>query len=148
MNFLLSFLFLLFLGNLFIPTITCAQERDTSRTLDLKQKEERELRIDFNRQQMRPMSGGEMTEMGTYNMPSETQFYEIPFRAQEDLDRAVEAYREEIREKGPAWLWRTLRTISPFINNQFGFGVYDIYDLPIVERDNPGFQSKNEDKKE
>lgn len=124
----------------FLPAAMLAQDRDTTRQeLEIEQD-----RRDLNLQQYldRSMSGGMMTEMGTYQVPEETQYYIPPFKGQEYLDMAVEAYRKELEQRiGPDWLSQFFRTISPFIHNEFEFGVYQIYDLPIVERDHPHFQS-------
>lgn len=87
-----------------------------------------------------------MNEMGSYQVPEETEYYQPPFKGQEYLDMAVEAYQEELEKQiGPDWLSRFMRAVSPFINNQFEFGFYQIYDLPVVERDNPLFQSYTDD---
>lgn len=123
------------------PALTMAQEKDTTRQeLNI---DDRDRRINLQLQQLdRPMSGGIMTEMGTYGVPEETEYYTPPFKGQEYLDMAVEAYRKELEKSiGPDWLSKFFRTVSPFVNNEFEFGVYQIYDLPIVERDNPLFQS-------
>ncbi len=75
-------------------------------------------------------------------MPEETQYYTPPFKGQYYLDLAVEAYRQEQRDKlGLNWLFGFLNAIAPYVNNQFQFGVYRINDLPVVARDNPMFQS-------
>jgi len=90
-----------------------------------------------------------LPESGVFDVPEETQYYTPPFKGQYYLDLAVEAYREEQEDKlGLNWLFNFLNVISPFVNNRFEFGVYRINDLPVVERDNPLFQSHNGDKKQ
>ncbi|NGP76901.1 hypothetical protein G3570_09670 [Balneolaceae bacterium YR4-1] len=85
-----------------------------------------------------------LPESGVFGVPEETEYYVIPFKGQEYLDMAVEALREEQRDKlGLNWLFRFLNAISPYVNNQFQFGVYRINDMPVVARDNPLFQSHN-----
>ncbi|GAA5520331.1 hypothetical protein LQ318_01275 [Aliifodinibius salicampi] len=138
------FLLLLFFG--VIPTITFAQETDTTRQEIEPEQEERKLNMQSKFD--RSMSGGIMSEMGSYEVPSETEYYTPPFKGQEYLDMAVEAYRKELeRSIGPDWMWQFMKTVAPYINNQFEFGVYQIYDLPIVDRDNPLFQSDSNNKK-
>lgn len=138
------FFLLLLLG--VIPVITLAQETDTTRQEIEPEQEERKLNMQSKFD--RSMSGGIMSEMGSYEVPSETEYYTPPFKGQEYLDMAVEAYRKELeRSIGPDWMWQFIKTVSPYINNQFEFGVYQIYDLPIVDRDNPLFQSDSNNKK-
>lgn len=98
----------------------------------------------------REMGGGRMTEMGSYKVPEESVPYVPPFKGQEYLDMAVEAYRRQLENDiGPNWLWKFLDTISPYIHNEFEFGVYQIYDQPVVDRDNPLFESyRNKDRKQ
>lgn len=131
---------------LFAPVLVVAQETDTT-----KQEIDQEVRqrsINLNQRFDRSMSGGVMTEMGTYNVPDDKQFYKPPFKGQEYLDQAVEAYREEIKNQiGNGWYWNVLRAISPFINNKFEFGVYRIYDWEPIDRDNPLQKSYNSSEK-
>lgn len=131
---------------LFVLVLVVAQETDTT-----KQEIDQEIRqrsINLNQRFDRSMSGGVMTEMGTYNVPDDKQFYKPPFKGQEYLDQAVEAYREEIKNQiGNGWYWNVLRAISPFINNQFEFGVYRIYDWEPIDRDNPLQKSYNSNEK-
>ncbi|MDX1585253.1 MAG: hypothetical protein R3222_00860 [Balneolaceae bacterium] len=85
-----------------------------------------------------------LPESGVFEVPEETEYYVIPYKGQHYLDMAVEALREEQRDKlGLNWLFRFLNAISPYVNNQFQFGVYRINDMPVVARDNPLFQSHN-----
>jgi hypothetical protein len=129
-----------------IPVLTLAQETDTTRQEIEPEQEEQKLNMQSKFD--RSMSGGIMSEMGSYEVPSETEYYTPPFKGQEYLDMAVEAYRKELeRSIGPDWMWQFMKTVSPYINNQFEFGVYQIYDLPIVDRDNPLFQSHGNDEK-
>lgn len=138
------FFLLLLLG--MIPVLTQAQEVDTTRQ-EIKPEQE-EQKLNMQSKFDRSMSGGIMSEMGSYEVPSETEYYTPPFKGQEYLDMAVEAYRKELEKSiGPDWMWQFMKTISPYINNQFEFGVYQIYDLPIVERDNPLFQSDSNNEK-
>ena len=93
--------------------------------------------------------------VGSYNLPESgvfpevpsTRYYEFPFMGQFYLDMAVEAYREEQRDKlGLNWLFRFLDAISPYVNNRFQFGFYGIEDMGTpIRRDNPLFQSYGED---
>lgn len=88
------------------------------------------------------MGSYSLPQSGVFEMPEETQYYTPPFKGQYYLDLAVAAYREEQKDKlGLNWLFRFLGAIAPYVNNQFEFGVYRINDMPIVERDNPLFQS-------
>lgn len=131
---------------LFAPTLVSAQETDT--TTQQIERDEQQRRIILDRQFDRSMSGGAMTEMGTYNVPDDKQFYKFPFKGQEYLDQAVEAYRENIKNQpGNGWYWDVLRAISPFINNEFEFGVYGIHDWDPVDRDNPLQKSYNSKEK-
>ena len=136
-------------GALFImPAISRAQEVDTTKKeLNIEQREAPQS-LDTNMD--REMGGGRMTEMGSYHVPEESVPYVPPFKGQEYLDMAVEAYRQQLKNDiGANWLWKFLDTISPYINNEFEFGVYQIYDQPVVDRDNPLFESyKNNDKKQ
>lgn len=130
------------------PYIAAAQEVDTTRQdLDLEQDEPSPqfLHPGFDR----PATGGVMTEMGSYEVPEETEYYQPPFKGQEYLDMAVEAYRKELEKHiGPDWLSQFMRAVSPFINNQFEFGFYQIYDMnSTVDRDNPLFKSYTDDEK-
>lgn len=85
-----------------------------------------------------------LPQSGVFEMPDETQYYTPPFKGQYYLDLAVEAYRQEQKDKlGLNWLFQFLNAIAPYVNNQFEFGVYRINDMPVVERDNPLFQSHN-----
>lgn len=129
-----------------LPALAAAQEKDTTKQkLNLEPEQEQTLQQpEFDRS----ASGGLMTEMGSYQVPEETQYYSPPFKGQEYLDKAVEAYRKELEKRmGNKWFWKFLDTISPYINNEFEFGVYQIYDLPVVERGNPLFQSYQNDQK-
>lgn len=124
-----SFLFL-------FPLLTLAQENDSTR---------QEIRLDDERREIilrgqfdRSMSGGIMTEMGAYQVPTEKQYYVHPFKGQYYLDLAVEAYRKELENRiGDDWYWQFLKAISPYINNQFQFGFYNMYDIEFVDRDHP-----------
>lgn len=129
-----------------LPVIVAAQEVDTTKQeLNLEPEPEQLLQ---QPQFDRLGSGGLMTEMGSYQVPEETQYYQPPFKGQEYLDMAVEAYRKELEKRiGNNWFWQLLDTISPYVYNQFEFGVYQIYDQPVVDRDNPLFKSYQNDEK-
>lgn len=90
-----------------------------------------------------------LPESGVFSYPERVEPYREPFMGQYYLDIAVEILRKEQEGKlGKMWM-QILRTVAPFVNMQFQFGVYDIEDLPIVDRDNPLFQSyQNPEKKE
>lgn len=124
-----------------LPNLAWGQDTDTTRQeLDFEQ-EERDLNL-----QNRSTSGGIMTEMGTYQMPSETQYYKRPFKGQEYLDMAVEAYRKEIENRmGEGWYWQFLKTVSPFIRLELG--AFQTLQMQYVDRDNPLFRSYNSDEK-
>lgn len=80
--------------------------------------------------------------MGTYQVPTEKQYYIPPFKGQYYLDMAVEAYRKELENRiGDDWYWQFLKAISPYINNQFQFGFYNMYDIEFVDRDHPLLES-------
>jgi hypothetical protein len=94
------------------------------------------------------MGNYSLPQSGVFEMPEETQYYTHPFQGQYYLDLAVEAYRKEQKDKlGLSWLFQFLNAVSPFVNNRFEFGVYQINDMPVVGRDNPLFQSHNSDEK-
>ncbi len=127
-----------------VPSLVSAQETDTTR--QSVEMEEREKALELKYKINRPASEGMLTESGVHEVPEPTEYYTPPFKGQYYLDKAVEAYRKELKERmGPDWLYKFFRVISPFVNNRFEFGVYQIYDMPIVERDNPLFQSNNSD---
>jgi len=112
-----------------------AQQTDTSRI-------EKELRLERNFPQPyhseRSANNFLLPSSGTYGVPEPTEYYTPPFKGQEYLDYAVEAYRKELEDSiGNTLLFRFISKIAPFVNNRFEFGVYKIYDLPIVERDHP-----------
>jgi hypothetical protein len=123
------------------PLNGIAQETDTTR-ISIEQDEEAEAPIRLDQQYNRSVSGGALTDMGTYNVPDPTQYYHAPFEAQDELDRAVEAYRKEMEEN---WYWHFLRAVSPYI--RLHLGVRDFNTLQIVGRDNPLFQSYQSDEK-
>ncbi|HLR24783.1 MAG TPA: hypothetical protein VK112_02875 [Fodinibius sp.] len=131
-----------------VPALAIAQEKDTTRKeLNV---EPQKTPVNLQPRMDRELSGGAMTEMGSYKVPEETEYYNPPFKGQEYLDMAVEAYRKELENRiGSDWFWKFLDTISPYIYNGFEFGVYQINDQPVVERDNPLFQSyKSKEKRQ
>ncbi|NIT60153.1 MAG: hypothetical protein GWN00_29245 [Aliifodinibius sp.] len=131
-----------FVGGLLLamPMDSFAQETDTTR-ISIDQ-DEAEAPIQLDQQYSRSVSGGALTDMGTYTVPSSTQYYHAPFEAQDELDRAVEAYRKEMEKN---WYWHFLRAVSPYI--RLHLGVRDFNSLQIVGRDNPLFQSYQSDEK-
>lgn len=122
-----------------LPGLCFGQDQDTTRqNLDFEQ-EQRDLNL---RQFDRSMSGGMMTEMGTYQIPSENQYYKPPFKGQQYLDQAVEAYRKEIENKvGEGRFWQFLKAVSPFIK----LGAFQTLELEYPDRDNPLWQSYSND---
>lgn len=124
---------------LFIPTIMAAQETDTTK-VNIEQDQESDRTINLNQQFERPATGGILTEMGTYQVPSETQYYQRPFKGQEYLDMAVEAYRKEMEQRvGDNWYWQFLKTVSPYIRLELG--AFQTMQMQYVDRDNPLFES-------
>lgn len=77
-----------------------------------------------------------MPKTGQFNVPEPKQYYTPPFKGQKYLEIALEAYYKKW-EGGKSLLYQFINTVAPFIDNQFEFAVYQIYDLPIVERDQP-----------
>lgn len=131
---LFCFLFLL------VSHFAYAQQADsTRRTFFMNPESESRT---FRPHSERTIGSLTIPESGVYEMPEETQYYTPPFKGQYYLDLALQAYREEQRDKlGMNWLFGFLNAIAPYVNNQFQFGVYRINDLPVVARDNPLFQS-------
>lgn len=126
----------------FLPALALAQETDTTRQSVELEKRKQALKLKY--QLDRAASEGMLTESGVHAVPEPTTYYSPPFKGQEYLDKAVEAYRRELEERmGPDWLYNFFRAVSPFVNNKFEFGVYQMYDLPVVDRENPLFQSNN-----
>lgn len=123
------------------PNLSWAQDTDTTRQeLDFEQ-EQRNIML-----QDRSLSGGIMSEMGTYQVPNETQYYKHSFKGQEYLDEAVEAYRREIENRmGDSWYWQFLKTVSPFIRLELG--AFQTLEMQYVDRDNPLFRSYNSKEK-
>ncbi|PAU95788.1 hypothetical protein CK503_01635 [Aliifodinibius salipaludis] len=117
-----------------------AQERDTTSTT-IEQDEEDDTSIQLDQQYNRSVSGGALTDMGTYDVPSSKQYYQAPFEAQKELDQFMEEYRKEMEESN---YWHFLRAISPYI--RLHLGVSDFNQLQIVGRDNPLWQSYSNDK--
>jgi len=129
----------------FVPLLVWAQEADTTK----KEIKSAKRNLHLQRQLDRSVSGGKMTRMGSYDVPTETQYYQRPFKGQKYLDEAVKAYRENIKNSWEDnWYWQFLKTVSPYINNTFEFGFYNT-DVPFVDRDNPLFQSyKSKEKRQ
>ncbi len=122
-----------------------AQETDTTSVI-IEDGREAQRDLNFERRFDRSVTGGSMTEMGTYSIPNETQYYHAPFEGQESLDRAVEAYLQEMENRmGENWYWQFLKAVSPYI--KLHLGVSDFNTLQFVDRDNPLFRSYNSDEK-
>lgn len=116
-----------------------AQQADTTkRTLEINPKPESFIDRPHTERRM-----GEfiLPESGIFEYPEPTRYYQAPFMGQYYLDVAVAALREEQRNRLDGTWMKVLRAIAPFVNMQFQFGVYEIYDIPVVDRDNPLFQS-------
>lgn len=117
-----------------ITGIASAQQSDTTQT---KEKLETQRKAMQQYHSERSTHGYVLTESGTYDVPEPTEYYTPPFTGQESLDRAVAAYRKELENSiANTNVFQIIAKIAPFITNQFQFGFYQIYDLPIVERDN------------
>ncbi len=126
------------------PGVSFAQETDTTlQKLELEKRKQRSLDLQQNTE--RSMSGGMMTKMGTYDIPSEGQYYHPPFMGQKYLDKAVEAYREELEEMGGGWFWNFLRSVSPYVRVQFA--PLDGPAMQFPDRDNPLWKSYTDDSK-
>lgn len=130
-----------------LPHTVTAQEKDSTKVkLDLDKDSARTYPLD--RRFDRSLSGGMMTEMGMYKVPSETQYYQAPFKGQDYLDMAVKAYREQLKEGiGNNWYWNFLKAVSPYISLELG--AFQTMQMEYVDRTNPLFQSyKDPDKKQ
>lgn len=139
------FILVVLAGVLFVvyPEPAAAQETDTTNVV-LDPEDDEEAPIQLDRGYERSVSGGSLTDMGTYQVPGRNQYYIPPFEAQKELDQFMEEYREEMKKN---WYWQFLRATSPFI--RLHLGVRDFNTLDIVGRDNPLFQSyKNKQKRQ
>ena len=122
-----------------------AQQSDTSQTQKRKL-EERRVQQPYHSE--RSANSFLLEESGTYGVPEPKEYYRPPFNGQESLDRAVEAYRKELEDSiANSPLFQLLGKVAPFITNQFEFGFYRIYDLPIVERDHPALYPQTDTEK-
>ena len=129
-----------------LPLTGLAQETDPDTTEVELGEDETERRIILNQQFDRPMSGGSLTEMGTYDVPRENQFYQRPFKGQKYLDMAVEAYREQLKNQvGNNWYWQFLKAVSPYIRLELG--AFQTMEMQYVDRDNPLFRSYRDPEK-
>lgn len=137
------FLMLIVLGGFLfaVPEDGAAQEIDSTR-ISIEPDEETDTPIQLDQQYSRSVSGGALTDMGTYNVPSASQYYRAPFEAQKELDQFVEEYQKEMEKSA---YWHFLRAVSPYI--RLHLGVSDFNQLQIVGRDNPLFQSYQSDEK-
>jgi hypothetical protein len=135
--------FLLMIMVTLLPLITYAQETDTTRQ-EIDINEQRNRLLNIRQQSDRSMSGGQMSDMGTYNVPTEGQYYDRPFMGQFYLDKAVEAYRRETESNiNGGWFWQFLKTVSPFIRLQMG--PLEMPEMEYVDRDNPLWRSYTDD---
>lgn len=136
-----QFLFVAFVGGFLLgaPLQSVAQETDTS-DVTIEQDDESDATIQLDQQYNRSVSGGSLTEMGTYDVPSSTQYYQAPFEAQKELDQFMEEYRKEMKESA---YWNFLKAVSPYIRLHLGVRSYN--NLDIVGRDNPLWQSHSND---
>lgn len=136
---------LLWCSLLVTPLVMAGQETDTTQ-IEIKQDQESDRTVNLDQQFDRSATGGILTEMGTYQVPSETQYYQRPFKGQEYLDMAVEAYRKEMEQQvGNNWYWQFLKTVSPYIRLELG--AFQTMQMQYVDRDNPLFESYKDDEK-
>ena len=128
-----------------MPLLSSAQETDST-SIDIADEPEESRNINLGRQFDRPITGGDLTEMGTFSVPRENQYYQRPFKGQEYLDLAVQAYRREL-ESGidGGWFWRFLKTVSPYIRMELG--AFETMQLQYIDRDHPAFDSYKSDEK-
>lgn len=123
-----------------------AQQADSTKRTFFLRPESKSL--NYSPHSERSIGSYSLPQSGVFEMPEETQYYIPAFKGQYYLDLAVEAYREEQKDKlGLNWLFKFLNAISPYVNNRFEFGVYRINDMPVVERENPLFKSHNSSEK-
>ncbi|TYP94907.1 hypothetical protein LX73_0200 [Fodinibius salinus] len=128
-----------------MPLCSLSQEQDTTkRDIERNPKANRSLNLDTP--QDRSVSLGAMSEMGTYDVPEPNPYhYERPFMGQKHLDRAMKAYREQMKEEfGENWsslMW----VANSFINLQFGPSQSS--ELSYPDRGNPLWQNYTSDKK-
>lgn len=140
-----SLSFGIFICCLLFTISASAQETDTA-AVEIDDERETRQMFDLDRQFDRSVSGGSMTEMGTYTIPSETQYYHPPFEGQKALDRAVDAYLQEMEDRmGGNWYWQFLKTVSPYV--KLHLGVPEFNPMQYVDRDNPLFESYKSDEK-
>lgn len=124
-----------------------SQQSDTTQTTEEIELEEQPFPQPYHSE--RSTNNFLLPSSGTYGVPEPTEYYTPPFMGQKHLDAAVEAYRKRLKEGlGNSLLFQFISKIAPFVNNQFEFGVYRIYDLPIVERDHPLLYPQVENKLE
>ena len=113
-----------------------AQQTDTSQTREELELQEKKVSQPYHSE--RSSGNYILSKSGTYGVPEPTEYYTPPFKGQESLDKAVEAYHEELDNSvANTAFFQLLGKIAPFIMNRFEFGFYQIYDMPIVERDHP-----------
>ncbi len=129
-RFLCSFLLLLFV---LLIQMGHAQQSDTTEAIKELEQEEAFFQPYHSERSVENMY---MTETGTFGIPEPKQYYTPPFMGQKYLEAALAEYYEKLKEE-KSLLYRFINAVAPFIDNQFEFAVYRIYDLPIVERDQP-----------
>lgn len=110
------------------------QQSDTSRVT--KELEEQEPFFQSYHSE-RSVGNLYMPKTGTFNVPEPKQYYTPPFMGQKYLEIALAHYYKKLKEEEGGPLYRILKIIAPYINNGFEFFVYQIYDMPIVDRDQP-----------
>lgn len=128
---------------LILPLLTVAQETDSTNTIE---KPRKERKLELGGKNEHSISPGNMSQMGTYEVPTENPYlYKRPFKGQEYLDMALEAYRKKMKEEfGPGWQ-SFMQVLSPFIHLRFS--TLESAPLPIPDRDNPLQKSYNSNKK-
>lgn len=119
--------------SIIIAKVSYAQQTDTASTVKKLQEEKVILKTYHTEKSTENMF---MPKTGLYDIPIPKEYYIHPFMAQKRIDAALADYYKEAKEK-KSLLFRFINAIAPFINNQFEFAVYKIYDLPIVERGQP-----------
>lgn len=113
-----------------------AQQTDTTRTEKELKEEQKTFSQPYHSE--RSTNNFLLSSSGIYGVPEPTEYYTPPFTGQKSLDYAVEVYREGLKNNiANTPLFQFISRIAPFVTNRFEFGIYRIYDLPIVDRDHP-----------
>lgn len=124
--------FLTILVILVAAAAACGQQSDTGEVVKRLQPQETYLQPHNERH----VGNMYMPRTGQFSIPEPKQYYTRPFMGQKYLEIALEAYYEKWKGE-KSLLYRFINTVAPLIKNQFTFAVYRVYDLPIVDRDNP-----------